>query len=89
MLLRVKTHDHSMDYSPCFCDILSLTPVIGHGPWRWTPGWGRVLQCGLGCSLVGDMYRVSGEMHGDVGSGEGTDATGLFSFSLEPTLEDM
>lgn len=35
------------------------------------------------------MYRVSGEMHGDVGSGEGTDATGLFSFSLEPTLEDM
>lgn len=28
MLLRVKTHDHSMDYSPCFCDILSPIPAL-------------------------------------------------------------
>lgn len=59
------------------------------GPGGGLQARGRVFQCGLGYSLVGDMYRVSGEMHGDVGSGEGTDATGLFSFSLEPTLEDM
>lgn len=35
------------------------------------------------------MYGAGGEMCGDMGLGEGTDAAGLFSFSIEPTLEDM
>lgn len=48
----------------------------------------RVLQGSLNCSVVGDMSEEGGEKLENTRR-ESTNAVGPFSFSPEPTLEDM
>ncbi|XP_007948428.2 dCTP pyrophosphatase 1 [Orycteropus afer afer] len=50
--------------------------------------WRGVLQRSQGCSRVGAMSSVGGDASGGKG-GEGAVSNGPFSFSPEPTLEDI
>ncbi|XP_008512522.1 dCTP pyrophosphatase 1 [Equus asinus] len=64
------------------------TSVIGQGLWRRAPCLRPVLQFSRCCCPESGLSMACGETRGDTGA-EGTAAAGPFSFSPEPTLEDI